>query len=89
MSEASKVWRIDVDGRDHEIEVDHSTLTGKIRIKVDGAEIDDSRLLLTAREFDFPVDTAVAHLEVEYAHGGFSVRSELHVDGRYVEPLRG
>ena len=89
MSEASKVWRVDVDGREHEVEVDHSTMTGKIRLKLDGVEIADDRLWLAEKPVDFEIAGHPARVTVEYAYGGFAARSEMHLDGRYVEPLKG
>lgn len=87
MSEASRAWRVDVSGIEHEIEVDHSTMTNKIVVKLDGAVVDETRLWFTGKNVEFDVAGRRALIEVEYAHGGFAVRSELHVDGRYVEPL--
>ena len=88
MSEADKVWRIDVAGREHDVEVDHSSMTGKILVTVDGAEVGDGRLWFSKKEIDFEVGGRPARIEVDYAYGGFAVSSSLHVDGRYVEPLR-
>jgi hypothetical protein len=89
MSEASKVWRVDVDGREHEVEVDHSTMTGKIRLKLDGEEIADDRLWLAEKPVEFEIAGRPAVVTVEYAYGGFAARSEMHFEGRYVEPLKG
>lgn len=87
MSEASRVWRVQVDGVEREIEVDHSAMTNKIVVKLDGAVVDETRLWFTSKDVQFDVGARRAVVEVEYAYGGFGVRSELHVDGRYVEPL--
>ena len=87
MSEASRTWRVDVDGVEHEIEVDHSTMTNKIVVTLDGAVVDETRLWFTAKDVQFDVGGRRALIEVEYAFGGFGTRSELHLDGRYVEPL--
>lgn len=46
MSEANRTWRVRVSGVEHEIGLDHSTMTGKIEVKVDGTEIAESRLWL-------------------------------------------
>ena len=89
MSEASRVWRVDVDGREYEIEVDHSTWTGGIEVRRNAEVVATGRLWLTARRFEVPVGTSTALVEVESAYAGFAARSELHLDGRYVEPLRG
>lgn len=87
MSEASNAWRVDLDGQEHDIEVDHSTMTGKIVVKLDGAVVDEDRLLLTRKPLEFTVAGHPARVTVEYAYGGMAARSSLHVDERYVEPL--
>ncbi len=88
MSEADKVWRVDVAGREHEIEIDHSTMTGKILVSVDGQEVGDGRLWFAKKKIDFEVGGTPAVIEVDYAYGGFATRSSLHLGGKYVEPLR-
>lgn len=88
MSEADRVWRVPGADREHEVEIDHSTMTGKIIVSVDGAEVGDGRLWFAKKEIDFTVGGRPAKIEVDYAYGGLAARSSLHVDGRYVEPLR-
>jgi hypothetical protein len=88
MSEADKVWRVDVAGREHEIEIDHSTMTGKIVVTVDGEQVGDGRLWFAEKKIDFQVGGQPALIEVDYAYGGLATRSSLHLNGRYVEPLR-
>jgi FAIM1 (Fas apoptotic inhibitory molecule) protein len=88
MSEANNVWRVDVDGAEHDIEVEHSTMTGKIVVKLDGKAMDEQRLWFSKEQMEFPVGSKSARVTVEYAYGGFASRSSLHLDGRYVEPLR-
>ena len=87
MSEASNVWRLNADGREHDIEVEHSTMTGKIIVRLDGVIVDEDRLLFTKKPLEFPVGDHHARVTVEYAYGGFATRSTLHFDDRYVEPL--
>ncbi|MEU4567925.1 hypothetical protein [Micromonospora sp. NPDC023956] len=87
MSEANNVWRVDVDGGQHDIEVEHSTMTGKIVVRLDGQVVDEERLWFSKEQMEFPVGTHSARVTVEYAYGGFATRSALHFDGRYVEPL--
>ena len=89
MSEASNVWRVEADGATHEIEVDHSTMTGKIVLKLDGRVIDEERLWFAKKPLDFSVGSHPARVTVEYAYSGLATRSTLHVDNRYVEPLAG
>ena len=55
MSEASRVWRVEVDGIEHEIEVDHSAMTNKIVVKLDGAVVDETRLWFTNKDVQFDV----------------------------------
>lgn len=88
MSEASNVWRVDAGGVEHEIEVDHSTMTGKIVLKVDGTVVDEDRLWLSKKPLDFEVGGRPARVTLEYAYGGLATRSTLHVENRYVEPLQ-
>jgi hypothetical protein len=88
MSEADHTWRIDVGGVEHDVEIDHSTFTGKIVVTVDGKEVGDGRLWFATKEITFDVAGTPAMIDVKYAVGGFAVQSSLHVDGRYVEPLR-
>ena len=88
MSEADHVWRVAVGGEEHDVEIDHSTFTGKIVVSVDGAAVGEDRLLLTEKRIDFDVAGTPATIEVAYAYGGFATESKLHLDGRYVEPLR-
>lgn len=88
MSEADKVWRVTVAGREHEIEVDHTSMTGKILVTVDGEQVGDGRLWFSKKEIDFEVGGQPARIDVDYAFGGFAASSSLHVGGRYVEPLR-
>lgn len=87
MSEANNVWRVDADGREHDIEIEHSTMTGKIIVRLDGEVVDEDRLLLSKKPLEFAVGTHQARVTVEYAYGGFATHSALHLDGRYVEPL--
>ncbi|GAA3040032.1 MULTISPECIES: hypothetical protein [Streptosporangium] len=87
MSEASNVWRLDVDGQERDIEVEHSTMTGKIVVKLDGQVVEESRLLMSKKSLEFKVGEHVALVGVEYSYSGLAVRSTLHLDGRYVEPL--
>lgn len=87
MSEANNVWRVNVDGQEHDIEVEHSTMTGKIVVRLDGQVVDEDRLLLSKKPLEFAVGARQARVTVEYAYGGFATRSALHLDGRYVEPL--
>lgn len=87
MSEASKAWRVEANGRQHEIGVEHSTMTGKIVVKLDGQEIEDDRMLLTKKPIEFEVDAHPARVTVEFTYGGFGANSTLHFDDRYVEPL--
>lgn len=88
MSEANNVWRVDVDGRQHDIEVEHSTMSGKIVVKVDGETIDEERMLFRKKQIEFDVAGHSARVTVDFKYGGFSQGSALHLDDRYVEPLR-
>ncbi len=88
MSEADNAWRVTLDGRQHDIEVHHSTLTGRIVVTLDGREVGKDRMVARSKAVDFPVADHAAVVSVAYAQLGLSARSELHLDGRYVEPLR-
>ena len=88
MSEADNSWRLDVDGRQTQVEVEHSTLTGRVVVTVDGAPVAERRLLLTRKRIPVRLGAHLGEVSVSYAYAGFGARSALHVDGRYVEPLR-
>ncbi len=88
MSEANKAWRVTVGGNEHEIEVDHSVMTGKIVVKLDGQEVGRRRMLVRSQKIDFDVAGTPATVGVSFAYAGFSASSHLHVANRYVEPLR-
>ena len=88
MSEADHVWRVTVNGQEHDVEIDHSTWTGKVVVTVDGAGVGEDRLWFAEKKIDFAVAGVPARIEVAYAYGGFATESKLHLDGRYVEPLR-
>jgi hypothetical protein len=88
VSEANNVWRVEVDGTEHDIEVEHSAMTGKIVVQLDGRVVDEDRLWFSRERMEFPIGEHTARVTVEYAYGGFATQSALHLDGRYVEPLR-
>lgn len=88
MSEADDAWRVTVDGQEHEIEVEHSAMTGKIVVSLDGQKAGvEGRLLLTTQRIPFVVGDQPALVTVSFAYAGFGARSKLHLAGRYVEPL--
>ena len=89
MSEANNVWRVDIDGHEHDIEVEHTSLTGKIEVRVDGELVTEDRLLFQKKRLEFQVAGRPARVTVDFAYAGFSARSAFHLGGRYVEPLRG
>lgn len=88
MSEADNTWRLEIDGQEREVEVNHSTMTGKIVLSVDGVPARTSRLLLFRQDLPVRLGEHVGQVTVAYAYAGFGARSALHVDGRFVEPLR-
>ncbi len=88
MSEADRTWRVTVDDAEHEVEVEHSTMTGKIVVTVDGEKVGEGRLLLGGQKIPLVLGARPAVVAVSFAYAGFGARSKLHVDGRYVEPLR-
>lgn len=88
MSEANNVWRIPVEEREHEIEIEHSTMTGKFFVKRDGEVVAEDRLLLRKKAVSFDVAGHAARVTLEFRYGGFGAGSALHFDERYVEPLR-
>lgn len=87
MSEANNVWRVDLGGRQHEIEVEHSTMSGKIVVKVDAAVVATNRMLARKKPISFDVGSHRALVTVDFTYGGFGASSSLHVDDRFVEPL--
>lgn len=88
MSEANNVWRVDVGGRSREIEIEHSSWTGKIAVKLDGQQVAESRILARRKPVEFDVDGHRARVTVDFKYGGLAAQSSLHLDDRYVEPLR-
>lgn len=88
MSEASNVWRVDVEGHEHEVELEHSTMTGKLVVKIDGTAVREDRMLLRKKPLKFEVAGHPAVVTAEFKYGGFAAGSSMHFDGRYVEPLR-
>lgn len=88
MSEADNSWLLDLDGRETQVEVEHSTMTGRVLVTVNGELVARRRLLLTRREIPVALGGHHAQVSVSFAYMGFGARSALHVDGRYVEPLR-
>jgi len=66
MSEANNVWRVDPDGREHEIEAEHSTMTGKIVVKLDGQVVGEDRMLLRQKPVEFDVGGYRARVTVEF-----------------------
>jgi hypothetical protein len=88
MSEANNAWRVTVDGTEHDVELEHSTMTGKMIVKVDGEVIGEDRMLFKRKQFEFDLAGRPARVSLDFKYGGLSQDSALHVDGRYVEPLR-
>lgn len=89
MSEADRTWRVTAGEKEHEIEVEHSAMTGKIVVKLDGQAVADTRLWFSRKEIPVTVESHTALVSVSSAYGGFGAKSKLHLDGRYVEPLSG
>lgn len=88
MSEANNTWRVSLDGREYEVELDHGTLSGSRTIKVDGEVIEkDRKLFDTGSTHDFEIAGHPARLEIDMKYSGLAHQSSLHVDGAYVEPL--
>lgn len=88
MSEASNVWRVALEGTEYEVELDHGTVSGRRVITVDGAVVAEGKKLFdTGSVHDFDLAGHPARLEIDVTHAGFSHRSTLHVDNRFVEPL--
>lgn len=88
MSEANNVWRIAPDGQEREIEIDHSTMSGKFEVKLDGRVVGGDRMWGRKKNVEFDVDGHPARVTLEFKYGGFGAGSALHVDERYVEPLK-
>lgn len=90
MSEANNVWRVDIEGSEHEIEL-RRNFSGKHTLTVDGQVIVQSgwrQMLHWASLDEFDVSGRRAMVEIDPKYGGFAYGSSLHVDGRYVEPLK-
>jgi len=88
VSEADNVWRVTLDGAEHEIELEHGTISGSRTIKLDGDVIEKARKIFdtgTTHEFDVAGHPARVKIGIKYS--GLAHQCSLHVDGRYVEPL--
>ena len=88
MSEADNAWRLVLDEGVHDVEVSHSTMTGRIVVSVDGRPVAQDRLFLRQKDVGVPLEGHRVVVSVDFANLGLGARSQLHVDGRYVEPLR-
>ena len=88
MSEADNAWLVETGGRQHQVEVEHTSLTGKIVVKVDGEPMADDRMLFREKEVSFDLDGSNVLVNVDWANAGLIARSALHVDGKFVEPMR-
>lgn len=87
MGDANNSWRFELDGRQHELQLD-VTMMGKWTVTLDGKVIEESRQWSFTAEDTFPIGGHEARLKVSPDLGGFSQESELFIDGSYVEPLR-
>lgn len=77
-----------VEGVEHEIELDHGTISGRRVISVDGAVVvEDKKVFDTGSTHEFDVAGQPAQLKIDVTHSGFAHASSLHVGGRFVEPL--
>lgn len=86
MSEANNVWRVDVDGTQHEIELEH-TSWGRSVILIDGTEVVRKRSWRFTTEHHLDLAGHAAKVAITPKYGGLAYQSTLHVDRRYVEPL--
>jgi hypothetical protein len=80
-----KTWTIDVDGRQHVVELRHGVLFGKRAITLDGNEIELEKsgdLIDTGSEHRFDVDGHACILKIRSS--GLSFDYELFVDGKLV-----
>ena len=86
MSEANNVWRVDVEGAQHEIELEHSSW-GQLVVLIDGTEVERKRSWRFTSEYRFDLAGHPARIAITPKYGGFAYQSTLHLDQRYVEPL--
>lgn len=88
MSEANNTWRTDVSGTEYEIQFEHS-MTGKYSFKVDAELVGQGRQWgFGTKTEEFEVGPQRAKISLYPKYGGLGWGSSLHLDGRYVEPLR-
>lgn len=92
MSNASKAWRVDLDGAQHDVEAEHHEMTGKVLVRVDGQAVTEERMLWFSKHVEFNVDGHPAELSLSFQSkfGGLilDATSTLRVDGKLVEPMR-
>jgi hypothetical protein len=88
MSEANNAWRVEISGTEHQVELEH-TMLDKRTVILDGEVIDEGRKWgFGKNEVEFDIDGHPAKVAIDAKYGGMAWGSSLHVDGRYVEPLR-
>lgn len=84
---ATKAWKVDSDGREHYVELDHGTITGTRTIKVDDQVVVDEGMNIIdfGDKIDFNVGGRVAILEISTA--GFDFDYTLKIDDRVVPAI--
>ncbi len=87
MSEANNTWRLTVDGHEHEVTTEYTTLLGRIEVRVDGATVVRERILFSRTALEFTIGARPAQVVVDYSYGGLLTRAALFLDGGRVEPL--
>lgn len=88
MSEADNVWRVDVHGAPHQVELEHDSWSGRRRVLVDGELVHESRKWWdTGSTHEFPIGTATATVKIRMKYSGFAHGSALYLDGQFISPL--
>lgn len=84
---ATKAWKVDSDGHEHYVELDHGTVTGTRTIKVDDQVVVDEGMHIVdfGDKIDFTVGDRTAVLEISTA--GFDFDYTLKIDDRVVPAI--
>lgn len=84
---ATKAWKVEGDGGEHYVELDHGTITGTRVIKVDERVVVDEGLHIIdfGDQLEFDVGARKAVLEISTA--GFDFDYTLKIEDRVVAPI--
>lgn len=83
---ATKAWNVDINGKQHYVELDHGTMTGKRLIKVDDQVVVDEGMSMSWG-YKIPFEIEGNPAEIEISTEGFDWDYALKVNNRVVQQL--